>query len=109
MVHSMDAMSKKWRDDPVRAALEKKQNREAAADRLVQANAMAAEILQKRLQAAGGASSSARSRFAELEEDEDPTRMNDSDYRQLLDRQRKKLMDDDSSCLLYTSPSPRDS
>ena len=41
MVHSMDAMSAKWRDDPVRAALEKKQNREAAADRLAAANAMA--------------------------------------------------------------------
>ena len=34
MVHGMDSLSAKWRDDPVRAALEKKKNREAAADRL---------------------------------------------------------------------------
>ena len=94
MVHKMDSMSGKWRDDPVRAVLEKKQNREAAAGRLAQANAMASELLQKRLTAAG-ASSSARSRFDDA--DEDPTHMNDADYRQLLDRQRQKLMEDDAS------------
>ena len=93
----MDAMSAKWRDDPVRAALEKKQNREAAADRLAQANAMASEILQRRLQAAGaGNSSSVRARLEEAEEG-DARRMDDADYRQLLERQRRKLMDDDSS------------
>ena len=93
MVHKMDAMSKNWRDDPVRSALEKKQNRAAAADRLVQANAMASELLQKRLKDAEvGASSSSRWAGAE---DEDPTRMNDADYRHLLEQQRKRLLDDD--------------
>ena len=96
MVHKMDQMSAKWRDDPVRAALEKKQNREAAADRLAQANAMASEILQKRLQAAGAGSSSLSARLEQAEEG-DARRMDDADYRQLLERQRRKLMDDDSS------------
>ena len=95
MVHNMDAMSSKWRDDPVRAALERKQNREAAAGRMAQANAMAAEILQKRLQAAGGAGSSGRSRLEDV--DDDPRQMNDADYKQLLERQRKRLMEDDES------------
>ena len=92
MVHGMDAMSKKWRDDPVRAALEKKQNREAAADRMAKANAMASEILQKRLAAAGASSSAMHAA-----EDEDGAAMNDADYRKLLERQRKKLMDGNES------------
>ena len=80
-------------DDPVRAALDKKQNREAAAERLAQTNAMAAEILQKRLKAAGGAASSSRLG----DDDDDPTRMTNDDYRAVLERQRKRLMDDDES------------
>jgi hypothetical protein len=92
MVHGMDAMSKKWRDDPVRAALEKKQNREAAADRMAKANAMASEILQKRLAAAGASSSS-----MQAAEEEDSAAMNDADYRKLLERQRNKLMDGNDS------------
>jgi hypothetical protein len=84
MVHSMDAMSSKWRDDPVRAALERKQNRAAAADRLAAANAMASEVLQKRLKDSNSASASMRSRLEEA--DEDPTRMNNDDYRQLLEK-----------------------
>ena len=88
MVHGMDAMSKTWRDDPVRAAIEKKQNREAAAERMAKANAMASELLQKKL--AAGSSS-------RLEPDEEATAMNDADYRKLLERQRKKLMDGNDS------------
>ena len=91
MVHSMDAISSKWRDDPVRAALEKKKNREAAADRLVQANAIASELLKKRL-----AASSASNAFDAADEQEGAA-MTDADYRKLLERQRKKLMDGDDS------------
>lgn len=94
MVHKMDSMSSKYRDDPVRAVLEKKQNREAAADRLAQANAMAAEILQKRLNASASTSATNRAR---LDDEDDSTRMSDADYRQLLERQREKLMGDDDS------------
>ena len=95
MVHGFDAMSKKWRDDPVRAALEKKQNREAAAERMAKANAMASEILQKRLAAAGGGASS--SSMQAIDDGDDGTAMNDADYRKLLERQRKKLMDGNES------------
>ena len=52
MVHGMDALHSVYRDDPVRAALEKKKNREAAADRMAQNNAMASELLKKRLASA---------------------------------------------------------
>ena len=62
---------------------------------MAQANAMA-EILQKRLQALqGGAGSSGRSRLEDV--DDDPRQMNDADYKQLLERQRKRLMEDDES------------
>ena len=72
MVHGMDALSAKWRDDPVRAALEKKKNREAAADRMAQANAMASEILKKKL---------ASTTSSRAMDDEGSSSMNDADYR----------------------------
>jgi hypothetical protein len=77
MVHGMDALSAKWRDDPVRAALEKKQNREAAADRQAKANAMASELLKKRL-----AASSASAAF-DAAEDEQSAMTSDADYRKV--------------------------
>ena len=124
MVHGMDAMSAKWRDDPVRAALEKKKNREAAADRMAKANEMAGELLKKRL-AAQGASSSGGGRLEDAE-DVDHTSMSNSDYRkvgtlisrffllqpkkilsvlltraflccQMLDRERQRRLDGDDS------------
>jgi len=87
----MDAMSSKWRDDPVRAALEKKKNREAAAERQAKAGAMASEILKKRLEA-----NSKREREEEAEEAA-AGGSGDADYRLLLERQRKKLMEDNDS------------
>ena len=76
MVHNMDAMSAKWRDDPVRAALEKKKNREAAADRMAAANVMASEILKKKLEKATSSSLA-------LADEEAGTSMSDADYRQV--------------------------
>ena len=49
MVHSMDAMSSKWRDDPVRAINEKKKQREASAAMRSEAQAKAVELLTKKL------------------------------------------------------------
>ena len=78
MVHSMDSLSSKWRDDPVRAALEKKKNREAAADRMAKANEIASELLRKRLES--GAK-------ADMVEDEDGVQ-GDADYKLVRCMQR---------------------
>ena len=93
MVHGMDALSSRWRDDPVRAALEKRKNRENAADRMAQANAMASEILQKKLASQASKSAAGASSLSALEDEDGAGTSNDADYRLLLERQRKKLMD----------------
>lgn len=89
----MDALSSRWRDDPVRAALEKRKNRENAADRMAQANAMASEILQKKLASQASKSAAGASSLSALEDEDGAGTSNDADYRLLLERQRKKLMD----------------
>lgn len=96
MVHGMDALSKKWRDDPVRAALEKKSSRDAAAERIAQANAIAGDILKKRLESQGSSHAGSSSRRFD-EEEGAAAGMSDADYRLALERQRKKLMDGDQS------------
>lgn len=93
MVHNMDAFSARWKHDPVRAALEKKANREAAADRMAKVNALAGEILQKKIADASSSSKSA----LEAAEEEGGAGMSDADYRKLLERQRDKLMGDGHS------------
>ena len=85
MVHSMDALSAKWRDDPVRAALEKKQGREAKAENRRVANEKAAEILKSQLEQAN--SSKNRRALDDAGEDED------ENYKKLLEKQRKRLME----------------
>ena len=63
---------------------------------MVQANALASEILQKKL--ASTAAGAGTSTFAAGDEDDMPaTQMSDADYRKLLERQRKKLMDGEDS------------
>ena len=96
MVHGMDALSKKWRDDPVRAALEKKSSRDAAAERIAQANAIAGDILKKRLESQESSHAGSSSRRFD-EEEGAAAGMSDADYRLALERQRKKLMDGDQS------------
>jgi len=91
--YKSDACSEKWRDDPVRAALEKRKNRENAADRMAQANAMASEILQKKLASQASKSAAGASSLGALEDEDGAGTSNDADYRLLLERQRKKLMD----------------
>lgn len=86
MVHNMDAMSSKWRDDPVRAALDKKKNREAAAERMAKANALASEILKKRMEAG-----------SKVQHEGEEESGGDADYRLLLERQRNRLMEGNDS------------
>ena len=53
MVHGMDAMCARYRDDPVRAALEKKKNREMSAMVREDGARRANELLKTKLEAAG--------------------------------------------------------
>ena len=54
MVHNFDACSKLWRDDPVRAALEKKQRAEASAQQRAESSAKMAALLQRKLNEKAG-------------------------------------------------------
>lgn len=90
MVHSMDACSGKWRDDPVRAAIEKKQNRENAASRQAASAAHVAALLKAKMEGLEGRSKSTGLSSIEPE----PSAIgSDADYRKQLDAQRKRLMD----------------
>jgi hypothetical protein len=49
MVHQMDSLSAKWRDDPVRAALERKKARENQAAAREEASKRASQLLERKL------------------------------------------------------------
>eukprot|EP00965_Chrysotila_dentata_P000733 23031-Pleurochrysis_carterae.AAC.2 len=51
MPHAYDACSAKYRDDPVRAAIERRANAEMAQKRQAEAAARASQILKSRLEA----------------------------------------------------------
>mmetsp|Transcript_9537 Transcript_9537/g.20886 ORF Transcript_9537/g.20886 Transcript_9537/m.20886 type:complete len:180 (-) Transcript_9537:542-1081(-) len=88
MPHAYDACSAKYRDDPVRAAIERRANAEMAQKRQAEAAARASQILKSRLEAGMQVKSASMAAF---EEDED-TR-----FRRELEEQRKRLMADYSS------------
>eukprot|EP00966_Prymnesium_polylepis_P192668 4465877-Prymnesium_polylepis.1 len=94
MVHSMDAMSNKWRDDPVRAINEKKAAREAQALVRSDAQARAARMLEQKLkQAQKGVEAREYEQAGAID--------NDEEYRQEMEQRRRKLLeggsDSDSS------------
>jgi hypothetical protein len=83
-VHGYDACSAKWRDDPVRAAIEKKGQRDAAAKRQADASAHMAQLLKKKLEGREFVTEEA------MEDDE-------ANYRRGLELQRKRLMEEGGS------------
>ena len=87
MVHGMDALSKSWRDDPVRAALEKKKNREMAAAVREDGARRANELLKRKLATAGRT-------LDALDNEVDGAVEDDAAYKRELEKQRKRLMDE---------------
>ena len=77
MVHSMDSLSAKWRDDPVRAALEKKKSREGQAAAREEAGRRATQLLERKLAQA--------SKGVDARDTDQPSAINDdADYKKVI-------------------------
>lgn len=86
----MDGLSKRWRDDPVRATLERKANREAQAANRKDASEKMRELLTARLAAGAKAAASSMSM-------EDGGTGEEEEYKRALEKQRNRLMEEVSS------------
>jgi len=86
--YKSDACSEKWRDDPVRAALDKKAAKEAALAQKAAAAQQMRALLKERLEK--GAASSAMAGA------DDPGGDAEAVYKREMERQRQKMMDEGS-------------
>ena len=95
--YKSDACSEKWRDDPVRAALDKKAAKEAALAQKAAAAQQMRALLKERLEK--GAASSAMAGA------DDPGGDAEAVYKREMERQRQKMMDEGSDILMMVTNS----